>query len=355
MHDELVTTASLALPIAVLSACFAGGLVLRLLLTRRLERLEGRPGTATLRTLLGAARGSAALWCGTLGLYLATELSGLPPAAARVAPKLLLVMLVGSITWTIARAAADLVSAYAASGALPSATLVGNTVRLAVLGLGLLVLLQTLGLSITPIITALGIGGLAVALALQDTLSNLFAGLHILLSRQIRTGDFVRLEAGQEGHVKDVTFRYTSIRLLSGSLLVVPNAKLASSVTTNFNRPDSRVSVPVSASVAYGEDLDHVERVTADVAAEVLREVEGGVAELAPVIRFHTFGDANVQFIVVLTARDFVSQGLLKHELVKRLHRRFREEGIDMPGGVRLAPVTVEGSPSTVPVRPVAH
>lgn len=355
MQEELATTVSLALPIAVIAASLAGGLVLRLLLTRRLERLADRPGSATLRTLLGAARGSAALWCGTLGLYLATELTDLSPAVARVAPRLLLVMLVGSITWTIARAAADLVGTYAASGALPSATLVGNIVRLAVLGLGLLVLLQTLGLSITPILTALGVGGLAVALALQDTLSNLFAGIHILLSRQIRTGDYVRLETGQEGHVKDVTFRYTSIRLLSGSLLVVPNAKLATSVTTNFNRPDSRVSVPVSASVAYAEDLDEVERVTLEVATGVLHEVEGGVVDFAPVVRFHTFGDANVQFIVVVQARDFVSQGLLKHELVKRLHRRFREEGIEMPGGVRLAPVTVEAATSTVPARPVAH
>lgn len=350
-----LSTTSLALPIAVLAGCAAAGLFLRGLLAVRLERLASHPDAELLRPLLSAARGSAVLWCGTLGLFLALELTELPPALSRVAPKLLLVMLIGSVTWTVARAAAELVGSRTVAGRLPSATLVGNTVRLIVLALGLLVLLQTLGLSIAPIITALGIGGLAVALALQDTLSNLFAGIHILLSRQIRTGDLVRLDGGQEGVVQDVTFRYTSIRLLSGSLLIVPNAKLASAVTTNFNRPDSRVSVLVAASVGYGEDLDHVERVTLEVASEVLREVDGGVAEFVPVLRFHTFGDASVQFHVVLQARDYVAQGLLRHELMKRLHRRFREDGIDMPGWPRLDPAVVEATRFAVARRPVAH
>jgi len=204
----------------------------------------------------------------------------------------------------ISRVTSGLIDAHATVGALPSATVITNLARGLVLLVGLLVILQTLGVSITPMITALGVGGLAVALALQDTLANLFGGLHILLSRQIHTGDFVRLDAGQEGYVQDVTWRYTSILQPGNGLLVVPNSKLAAAITTNFTRPDTRVAAPVSVHVTYDADLDRVDRLAADVAREVMREVDGGVPDATPAIRFQKLGAATIQFTAFLTTRD---------------------------------------------------
>ncbi len=245
--------------------------------------------------------------------------------------KALLVMLIASVTWMLSRLIGGLLSTHADVGALPSATVITNIARGLVLLLGLLVILQTLGVSITPMITALGVGGLAVALALQDTLANLFAGLHILLSRQVHTGDFVRLETGQDGYVQDVTWRYTSI-LRDDSLLVVPNAKLAAAITMNFTRPDAEVTVPVEVIVTYDADLDLVERVSTEVVREVMKEVDGGVPTASPKIRFHKLGVASIQFTATLTARDVASQPLIRHEFIKRLLRRFRLEGIELPG-----------------------
>ncbi len=327
-----VTLVSLVFPALLLVAGLGVGLVVRLLLTRRLARVrENAPGARHL--LLNVARGSAVLWFTTLGLYLAADAADLPPTISRVVEHALLVMLIASITWMLSRIAGGIVRSHASVGALPSATVMTNLTRGLVLLLGFLVVLQTLGVSITPLITALGVGGLAVALALQDTLANLFAGLHILLSRQVQTGDFVRLDSGQEGTVQDVTWRYTSIRQPGSGLLVVPNAKLAAAITTNFTRPDTKVFVKVGVSVGYDADLDHVERQAADVAREVMSDVDGGVPAAEPVIRFQKLGVATIQFTAELTARDAPSLDNVKHEFIKRLLRRFRAEGIELPGG----------------------
>jgi small-conductance mechanosensitive channel len=113
-----------------------------------------------------------------------------------------------------------------------------SILKVAVWIIGCLVLLSGLGVSITPMITALGIGGLAVSLALQDTLSNFFAGLHLLIEKPIRLGDFVKLEWGQEGYVAYIGWRTTRLRMSSNDLVIIPNNKLIQSVVINYSRPD---------------------------------------------------------------------------------------------------------------------
>jgi small-conductance mechanosensitive channel len=87
--------------------------------------------------------------------------------------------------------------------------------------------------------------------------------------------------------------------------------------------------------VSYESDLEHVEQVTIDVCKETLREVAGGVPDFEPFIRYHTFNDFSIQFTVILRGQDFVSQYLIKHEFVKRLHKRYREEDIVIPFPIR--------------------
>ncbi len=322
---------ALILPVALLVAGVLAGWFIRMLLTKRLQRLA--PGVPrSHRLLLAVARGSAVLWFTTLGLFLAASAAVLPPQVQRLAARFLLVLLISSVTWMVSRVLGELIGSHAQVGALSSATVITNVARGLVLLVGLLVILQTLGVSITPMITALGVGGLAVALALQDTLANLFGGLHILLSRQVHTGDYVRLDGGHEGYVQDVTWRYTSILQNGSDLVVVPNAKLAAAITTNLTRPDTRVAVPVGVCITYDADPDRAERVAAVVAREVMQEVDGGVPDFTPVVLFQKLGVATIQFTAVLQARDVGSLGRVKHEFIKRLLVRFRLEGIELPG-----------------------
>ena len=277
------------------------------------------------------------VWFGLAGVYAATLTLPLTDAARSVIHNVALAILVLSLTVLLARIAGDFVNLYAknSGGALPAASIFTNLSRLLVFVIGILIVLQSLGISITLILTALGVGGLAVALALQDTLANLFAGLYILASRQIRPGDYIKLESGEEGYVADIAWRSTTVRALSNYLIVVPNSKLASTIVTNFELPAPDLAVLVQVGVSYDSDLEKVERVTMDVGKQVMKEVAGGVPEFDPFIRYNAFADFSIKFTVILRGRTYVDQYLLTHEFIKRLHKRYREEGIEIPFPVR--------------------
>jgi small-conductance mechanosensitive channel len=206
-----------------------------------------------------------------------------------------------------------------------------NVVRGFILSVGILVVLRGFGVEITPVLAALGVGGLAVALALQEPLSNLFAGLFISLGGQARIGDYVRLDSGAEGHVVDLAWNATKLRSLADNLVIVPNAKLAQAVVTNFHRPSPEVGFTVEITVDADADLAEVERLAVDVARAVGREVAGGVPDSVPAVRFQGFTDLGVRFVVALRCRRFEDQALVRHEVVKRLHAAFTHAGIGVP------------------------
>ena len=337
MTLTLATIVSLALIAGLALIGLLTGFGVQRTVMARLARAAARTPSSTDHMVVAALRGPVVLWCALVGLYLGLQVADLAPALGRVAERTVTALLVVSITWALARLTAGLVRVRAgvASGMFRSTNLITNLARAAVLTLGGLVVLDTIGISITPLITALGVGGLAVGLALQDTLANLFAGIHILVSRQVRPGDFVRLGSGEEGYVQDVTWRYTTIRQLSNNLVVVPNAKLASAVITNFYLPDQELALLVPVGVSYDSDLGRVEAVTIAVGKEVMGEVKGGVPEFEPFIRYNAFGDSSINFTVILRGREVVDQHLIRHEFVKRLHRRYRVEGIEIPFPIR--------------------
>lgn len=334
MVDERdgVTIAELALAAAYLAGGGVAGVIVRLVFARLASRAQGTRWRGddvlfgALRDLALVAGVVAGAWAGVLALPLSATMTGL---AARVAVAVLIL----ATTFVGAGAATRLIRslAVAQAGLAASTSIFEHITRIVVVAVGLLVLLQTLGVSIAPLLAALGVGGLAVALALQDTLSNLFAGLHILASKKVVPGDYVRLDSGEEGYVVDITWRNTTIRQLPNNLVIVPNAKLASAIVTNFHQPVQELSVLVDVGVSYASDLEKVEQVTSEVGAEVMREVPGGVPEHEPFIRYHTFDESSIGFTVILRAREFTDQFLLKHEFVKRLHRRYESEGIEIP------------------------
>ena len=213
--------------------------------------------------------------------------------------------------------------------------LVQGIVRGLIILIGLLIFLDSIGISITPLLASLGVGSLAVALALQDTLANLFAGLHMVVDKPIESGHLIQLESGEVGTVVKVGWRSTWIRTLPNNMVVVPNTRLAGSLIHNYSLDDPHVSVYVEVGVHYASDLGQVERVVLDVGSELMRRFDGAVPDFEPVVRFHTFGDSSINMTVVLRAREFRETYRVKSEFVKRLHARFREEGITIPFPIR--------------------
>jgi len=222
--------------------------------------------------------------------------------------------------------------------------LIQGIMRGVVIGLALMVFLDSVGISITPLIASLGIGTAAVALALQDTLANLFAGIYMMAEKPIQAGHFIQLESNEQGWVEKVGWRSTHIRMLGDIMVVVPNSKLAGSVITNFSLPRDELAFTLDIGVDYGSDLEKVETATLEVTREVIKSVAGALPEFEPRVRYTTFAECSINFKVWLAAKDYMASLSVKHEFIKRLHARYLREGIIIPFPIR----TIELPDSTV-------
>ena len=318
-----------------------GGLLLGLVIERvilsRLRKLADRTEWRGDEIIISALRGIITALLVIIGLFFASYSLPLEPSLLSLLHKALKVLLILCGTVALSRIAVGFasLSTVGEEGQVKSASILVYIARATVYLIGVLVILQSLGISITPLLTALGVGGLAVALALQDTLSNLFAGIHILASRKVRPGDYIRLETGQEGNVVDISWRTTTIRAPANHLIIVPNSRVASSIVMDFDQPDKEITVIIGLGVGFDSDLGKVELVTLEVAKSVLKDVTGGVSSYEPTVRFSEFGDSAIRFNVILRAKQFNDQFLLKHEFIRRIHERYRSEGIVIPYPIR--------------------
>ena len=190
--------------------------------------------------------------------------------------------------------------------------------------------MDQLDISISPLIAGLGIGGIAVALALQPTLANFFAGTYLVGDTVIMPGDFIELESGLRGYVVEIGWRSTRLRTPFNNLVVIPNSRLADSILTNYYGPSMEIGVMVEAGVSYSSDLAHVERVAIEVAQEVIDAIPESDKNFAPWFGFERFGDSNIDFWIWVQATDRLSSFRMKTELMKLLHSRFKQEGIEI-------------------------
>jgi small-conductance mechanosensitive channel len=327
---------ALLTPCAILIAVLFAGWLIRRFLFRALARWASKTKSNFDDLIVKAVRGPFMIWVLILAVHLAVQSSDLPARARQLIARLLLILWIISATALASKLSALLVRRYGGFTALPVTTLTQNIASLAVAAIGLLILLNSLGVSITPILTALGVGGLAVALALQDTLSNLFAGFYVSIAGQVRPGDYIQLDTGQEGYVTDITWRSTTLRGITNNIVVVPNSKLGQAIVTNYHLPDKRMALRLAIGVSYDSDPDVIERVLIEEATAAAGVVPGLLAQPAPIVRFMPgFGDSSLNFTLICQIGEFVDQYLVQHELRKRIFKRFRAEGIDIPFPIR--------------------
>ena len=201
--------------------------------------------------------------------------------------------------------------------------------------IGVLMALDIVGIAVTPLIAGLGIGGIAAALALQPTLSNVFSGAFMLTEGELNQGDFIELEDGPSGFVVEVSWRSTKIRDRFNNLIMIPNARMMESVMTNYYSQSKVVTVIVQCGVSYDSDLERVERVATEVATEVRDDVDAAIKDFDPAVWFTEFGESNIDFMVLMQAEDRPGTFVVRHELVKRLRTRLDREGIEINYPVR--------------------
>ena len=323
----------LFIPICILAASLTVGIMLNKLIHRRIENHLNIDENSWFYIFINALRGVPVSLCLVVGLYWIVNTINIIEPLTRLFSYILFTVIILSITRVAARTINGFISLHIESSQqkLPKTTLLNTILNVVIYAMGVLVVLQYYGISIAPILTAMGVGGMAVALALQETLANIFSGLHLILSKQLRLDDYIKLSTGEEGRVTDITWRFTTIVPAGGgNMIVIPNQKIASSNITNYSMPRKDIVISIPVGVAYDSDLDKVERVTLDVAKEVMAQIDKDV-KMEPAVRFHTFGESSIDFNVVLHSSYFEHQFLLKHEFIKALTRRYREEGIEIP------------------------
>ena len=319
--------------VAAFAAASLTGVVLDQLLYRALRSRFVRAGWAPGITLAAALHGLPTALGVLIGLYMAERRVALPPSWEAFTSAAWQVVFVAVGTAFAARILGRMVHSYTrrAGSRIPASSIFVNLTRGIVWVLGGLSMLAAVGVSITPLITALGVGGLAVGLALQPTLENLISGVQVLASRQIEPGDFIRLETGEEGTVLDVTWRNTAVQRLSKEIVIVPNSVIGRSIVTNFSSGGTEYVLGVPLTVDYGSDLELVERIALEVAREVVATVEDCVADAEPSVRFAGINPPTVTVNTFIQVTSYPARVAVRHEFIKRLQRRLREENVEAP------------------------
>lgn len=323
-------------PLLVFAAIMVVGLAVRAVLFRMLHRWAAKTTTRLDDYIIESTRWPSMIWILILGLLVAIHTVDLPGNRADIAAhRTLSALLVLSITLVLARLLGELVQNYRTQAApelaLASTGLLRSVVRGAVIITGFLVMLSTVGINITPILGALGVGGLAAGLALQPTLSNLFAGFQIATGRQLRLGNRVKLSSGEEGYITDIAWRTTTLRTPTNFLIIIPNSKLADTIVTNVNLPDAPTNIVIPVGVSYDSDPRHVETVLREEAKRAVADMPQLVEEFDPIVRFQAFGESSLDFLLIVRVTDHDSQFAIWGELHQRIFERLQRENITIP------------------------
>lgn len=316
------------------------------LLLRSLQKAAARTATRIDDEMLSVLRWPARLWTLMGALILAVrdlDERDVPKSLAEAMAGVIFALVLVSFTMAASRLTVILLeyNMRRSGTGQKVTTLTATLIRVLWLIPAVLAVLHMMKITLAPALTALGVGGLAVSLALKDTLANVFSGFYISMAGNIHKGDYIKLDSGQEGYVEDVRWRITSLRTLQNNLVVIPNSKLSEALVTNFSYPEKRMALPLQLGVDYSADIALVERVVLEE-VQASAELDGLLLDPAPVVRFSPgFGASSLDLTLVVHVTEFVKQFAVQDELRRRLLLRFRAEGVNIPFPVRtldLAP-----------------
>lgn len=321
------------LPVVIILISSAALLSIRSISIGFLRRRSAENKGAAADLVIASFKTPSLYWCLAVGLYIGIAVSELNAKYILYITKAIHALVILSITVAVANLSESLFRNYVqkTSVHIPTTGLVNGILKGTILVLGFMIVLGVFGISIAPLVTALGVGGLAVALALQDTLANLFSGMHILVEHTIRVGDFIRLESGQEGYVMDITWRTTRIRMLQDNIVIIPNHKLAQSIVTNYSLPGNKMGIAFTVGTTYSSDPEGIEKILVEEAAGAVGSLPALAGSPAPTAQLTGFGEGSLIFTLSVQVAEYASQFSVENELRKRILKRFREEGIEMP------------------------
>ena len=287
--------------------------------------------------LLQALEPQIILWFFLVSLSISIGDLKLPDPISLYLSRLIIVLLIASITHATSKLIVGLFNLWSRSQdkGFPSTVMFTNIVRITIYIIGFLIILDIVDISIAPMLTALGVGGLAVSLALKDTLSDVFAGLHILLSKKVQQGDFIHIDSGEMGYVTSISWRNTTLLERTNNIIHIPNTKLSSAIIKNYDSNDPSFSVKIPFGVAYGTDLDLAEKVAMEAASYIQNSLEETNKNYTPSIRIQFLGESSINMMAYFRCNKYGDQHTIIHQFIKKLHQRFDEESIEIPFPMR--------------------
>jgi small-conductance mechanosensitive channel len=322
----------------IIAACLLAGWIIVLLGLKRVStaligRLTNRPQFQHLTSLVDAVASALTIAIVVSGIVVAAQAAPLPKVwRADVAIVVTggwiaaLVVFADKILQLWLRREASRYPLFAGGYGI-----VTGAVRGIIVALGVLMFLDSVGISIGPLLASLGIGSLAIALALQETVKNMFSGFFLIADKPLDVGDYVKLQSGQEGQLFKLGWRSSKFRMLTNEVVVVPNSQLVDSIVTNYRASDGDLAVSVDLGVLNSNDLPHVERIVREVAREVMASIGADGSDYDPQVLFQGVSGNLVNLTVLLHTRSSDAIGMVRSEFIKRTLARFAREEIKLP------------------------
>lgn len=314
-------TVSYVLPLAWILGGIVAGVIAYVLIVRPLRRATATHGWRALETVTSIVGTVVVLWGALAGLYVGMDHITLSAREASFLDRAIGALFVLSLMWIAARFAGAWIEAFSSRTQhnLFSVSLYSTLVQGAILVIGLLTVLSSLGIAIAPLLTTLGLGGLAVALALNDTLSNLFAGVQIVAARQLRMGDYVKFDFA-EGEVVDIHWHNTTIRDFENNLTVVPNSKVNTSPFTNYTMSVSALMLPVSAALPWKGQMEALRTIAESAACAAVTDVAGKIEAEDCRVYVSAVNETNVQITALLPIGSIENRRRAVSGFLQRLH-----------------------------------
>lgn len=285
--------------------------------------------------------GVGPLWGGIIGFYIFTHNVFVNQEVVNFIDCGIIITFILSFTFILSRICVDFTNLYSQKARLleSSITLLENCIQILIFFIGILVILQTIGIAIWPLLTALGVGGVTFALGIRDSVSSLFVGINILVSSGLKPGHYIKLETGEEGYVEDIKWRYTTIKTISDTLVIIPNSRLSNVIIKNYSLPDKEMVAITSIKISNNNDFVKVEKIILSAADEIINKFPGCIRDTQPRIQFENIGFLGTEVKICIKITDFSYLYKLKNELLKKIKAEFESEGILLPaencGGVK--------------------
>jgi small-conductance mechanosensitive channel len=182
-------------------------------------------------------------------------------------------------------------------------------------------------INISPLLATAGIAGLAIGLAVKDSLNNILGGLQLVLDKTFKVGDKVQLESGEMGTILDIGLRSTKLKTYDNEVIYIPNGYLANAKIKNFTHPDVSIRVNVNFGVVYGSNTEKVQKVV----LEAIKKIETVIEEPEPVVQFLKMSDFSLDFVARAWVNSYTDAYSTQIKMTDEIYNALNKANIGIP------------------------